>query len=124
MKVEYVIIPQIVNVRKYPVDETGLKKILKENKRLSNKEIAEKLNVTITKVEHWFRSDNYFCIPDSEIWFDLKKLLGINTDYFDKSIMTFEEKIGTFEKAERTYLITGLSPCLLTTGVESILIQK
>lgn len=123
MKVEYVLIPQYVEVRKYPVDESELKRILKQNKKNSNKEIAEKLNISLTKVEHWFRSDNYFCIPDANVWIELKTLLDIKTDAFDKSIMTFETKLGTFEKAERTYLINGLSPCLLASGVESILVR-
>lgn len=81
------------------------------------------MNVNLTTVEHWFRSDEYFCIPEPEEWFELKKLLKIDYPYLDKSITTFEEKIGTFEKAERTYLTKGLSPCILATGVESILVR-
>jgi hypothetical protein len=45
-----------------------------------------------TKVEHWFRLDDSFAIPDEDIQFKLKELLEINTSEFDKSITEFEEK--------------------------------
>ena len=45
-------------------------------------------------VEHWFRSDSYFAIPDADIWFDLKKLLGIETTEFDQCITEYEFKGG------------------------------
>lgn len=41
MKVEYVLIPQTVRVRKYKVDEEALKKLLKNHKCYSNRKIAE-----------------------------------------------------------------------------------
>ena len=89
---------------------------------LSNKDIADALNVPITKVEHWFRRDECFAIPDADIWLDLKNLLKIKTDEFDTAIMTFEEKIGVFEKSERHYLAEGLSPTLTsTTAAEKII---
>ena len=72
---EDVIFPVIV--RKYDVDVESLKKLLRAHKKYTNKEIAEKLNVTLTQVEHWFRQDEYFAIPDADIWFELKKLLNI-----------------------------------------------
>jgi len=91
-KVKYLIVPQIVTVRKYEVDVLKLQKLLKEHKNLTNKDIARKLGCSITKVEHWFRTDTYFCIPDPEFWNDLKKLLNIETTEFDASIMTFYRK--------------------------------
>lgn len=99
-----VLIPQTVRVRKYEVDIEWLKAELKQNKTLTNKEIAERLEQPITKVEHWFRNDNCFAIPDAEIRFKLKELLWIKTDRFDKSIMEFEEKQWTYEKWERKIL--------------------
>lgn len=123
MKVEYVLIPQFVKVRKYKVDEACLQKLLKNHKSLTNKQIAHELGENLTTVEHWFRSDEYFCIPEPDQWFKLKALLNIDYPYLDKSITTFEERLGTFEKAERTYLTTGLSPCLLASNVESILVR-
>jgi site-specific DNA-cytosine methylase len=41
-------------------------------------------------VEHWFRTDDCFSIPDKDIWTALKSLLKINTDEFDEAIMTNE----------------------------------
>jgi len=48
------------------------------------------LNLPKTKVEHWFRKDNCFAIPEENIWFKLKDFLEIKTDEFDKSITEFE----------------------------------
>ena len=106
------IIPQTVKVRKYDVDIDKLKQVLKEHKKYSNKEIALILDLPITTVEHWFRSDNCFSIPDPQIWLRLKSLLNIETDEFDKSIMTFEEKDGVYDKANRIYDEKGLAPTL------------
>jgi DNA (cytosine-5)-methyltransferase 1 len=62
-------------VRKYEVDTEKLKSELREHKSLSNKEIAERLDVPKTTVDHRFRIDNCFAIPDAEIRFRLKELL-------------------------------------------------
>lgn len=119
-------IPQTVRVRKYPVDCKLLCECLRDYKAASNftnKEIAEQLDRPLTEVEHWFRNDQYFSIPDENIWFALKELLGIETNCFDESIMTFEEKEGVFEKSERHYFPEGLSPTLTCmSGNEKILV--
>ena len=109
------IIPQTVKVRKYPVDIEKLKETLRNAKieqDITNSRIAFELDVPITTVEHWFRKDNCFAIPDEDVWFDLKHLLNIETDEFDKSIMTFEEKDGVYDKANRIYDEKGLAPTL------------
>lgn len=116
-------IPQTVKVRKYNVDTNKLQQVLKEHKKYSNKEIALILNLPITTVEHWFRNDNCFSIPDSQIWLRLKSLLNIETNEFDESIMTFEEKGGVYDKANRIYDENGLSPTL-TQQEEKILIKN
>ena len=108
-------IPQTVRVRKYEVDCKLLCEMLRNYKSASNfnnQEIADRLNVSRTKVEHWFRQDDCFAIPDPEIWFKLKSLLGIKTDEFDKAIMTFEEKQGVFEKSNRCYFPNGIAPTI------------
>lgn len=108
-------IKQKVRVRKYNVDTENLKLTLKKHKKqkeLSNNDIALKLDVSVAKVEHWFRTDNCFAIPDENIWFELKKLLNIDTDKFDKAITEFEEKHGVFEKANRIYDVQGIAPTL------------
>ena len=116
---EDVIFP--VMVRKYDVDIENLKKVLREHKNYSNKEIAEKLNVTLTQAEHWFRQDEYFAIPDADIWFELKNLLNITTDEFDESIITFEVKDGVYDKSNRCYHVNGIAPTLTAaSGNEKI----
>ena len=125
-------IKQTVKVRKYKVDIPLLRAILincKKAYKITNKEIAEKLNIPITQVEHYFRCDKSFAIPSPEIWEKLKKILNINMSddkeliELEKSIMTFEEKEGSFEKADRIYDEEGLSPTL-TQQQEKILIKN
>lgn len=119
--VEYKI-SQYVNVRKYPVDIEKLKYILKTHKaesKLSIKDISNALNVNKTTVEHWFRRDNCFSIPDKDIWLNLKQLLNIQTDEFDKPIMEFETKLNTYDMSNRVYGIYGISPTLTCAGDSS-----
>jgi DNA-cytosine methyltransferase len=111
-------ITQKVNVRKYEVDLKGLKNLLSNKNGFTIKEISDKLNVNKSTVEHWFRKDKHFSIPDADIWFELKKLLDIKTDDFDKSIITFEEKDNVFEKENRVYDIQGISPTLTTVKAD------
>lgn len=116
------IIPQQVRVRKYEVDIENLKSTLRDNKlksKLTNKQISEILNQPLTLVEHWFRGDNCFSIPSEDIWFDLKKLLNIQTDEFDESIMEFEIRDGVFDKANRVYDSNGIAPTLTCVGAEN-----
>lgn len=124
--IQRVDIPQTVKVRKYPVDTGRLCECLREGKaksKLNNKKIAETLNVPITNADHWFRKDIYFSIPEPEVWFRLKSLLGIETDEFDESITTFEEKEGVFEKSERHYLAEGIAPTLTSTSADEKIIE-
>ena len=107
-----------VQIRKYEVDKKRLMECLSDHKSMSMAEIAEKLDRPKTLVEHWFRKDKYFAIPDPEDWFSLKKLLGIETDEFDKSITTFETNPGVFDMANRIY-IGEIAPTL-TTGTEKL----
>ena len=121
-------IPQAVKVRKYPVDCEKLAECLREHKTLlrwSNKQIAEYLRCPITEVEHWFRNDKYFSIPNPKIWFELKDLLDIETDEFDESIMTFEERESVFEKSERHHFVDGVAPTLTSSsGNEKIIVSE
>ena len=111
-------IPQTVSVRKHKVDIENLKKTLREHKKLTNKEIAQELDKPITMVEHWFRKDNSFSIPDVDIWHQLKELLGITTDEFDLQVTEFIEQDGVFEKANRCYMTDGISPTLTSTSAD------
>lgn len=115
-------ISQYVSVRKYEVDTEKLKLVLKTHKaksKLSIKDISTKLNVTKTTVEHWFRNDNCFSIPDKDIWLELKNLLNIKTNEFDKPIMEFETKPNMYDMSNRVYGIYGISPTLTCAGDSS-----
>lgn len=117
-------IPQVVKKRKYVVDVEKLKSTLKERKiksELSNKEISKILNKPLTLVEHWFRSDSSFSIPSEDIWFELKKVLSIETNEFDESITTFEEKECVYEKSNRCYFSEGIAPTLTCGCNEKII---
>lgn len=106
---------RIVENRKFEIDKEGLLKELrlrKKEKGISNQEIADNLGIPLTQVEHYFRQDDYWAVPDPELWDDFKKLLGITTTEFDESIMTFEQSIGKYEKGDRFYDVEGLSPTL------------
>lgn len=120
-------IPQTVTVRKYEVDIENLKIVLKAAKtksKLSNKTIAKILDKPSTLIEHWFRNDGCFSIPDADKWQDLKRLLSITTNEFDESIMTFEQKQGVFEKSNRHYLEDGISPTLTCGDGEKIITEE
>lgn len=123
-QIQRVVLPLMVKVRKYPIDNTRLAELLRAHKKLTNKQISEALNVPLTKVEHWFRTDTFFAIPDAEIWYKLKELLGIETEEFDEAITTFEEREGVFEKNNRFYLDTGIAPTLTTTSSEEKIITN
>lgn len=107
---------EIVKVRKYDVDKEKLRNLLIEHKNISNKEIAKQLKQPITKVEHWFRKDISFSIPDASIWYELKELLNIQTDEFDKPITTFIEKESDYDTTNRVYDTEYIAPTLNTTS--------
>lgn len=115
-------IPQLVRVRKYEVDQKRLQSFLREQKKRvskSNKTIAEALCVPVTKVEHWFRTDSCFAIPDADLWEQLKSELDIKTTEFDEAITTFEERPGVYEKSERCYFASGIAPTLTSTSAST-----
>jgi len=115
------VVPEKVKVRKHEVDIKKLQSILRQH-RLPIKEISEKLNVKKTTVEHWFRTDNCFSIPDAEIWFALKKLLNIKTNEFDLPITEFEIRDGRYEMADRVYNPKYKSPTIVSSNVPKVLV--
>ncbi len=121
-------VPQEVRVRKYEVDIPSLQILLRESKKkskITNKQIAEQLDIPLTKVEHWFRTDIYFAIPDEDLWFDLKELLHIQDNTFDESIVTFEIREGVYEKSNRCYYEEGIAPTLTCMcGDEKIIVVE
>lgn len=105
--------------RKYDVDIPKLIECLNQHKTMSLLEIAERLNKPKTMVEHWFRKDQYFAIPDADIWMELKALLNIETTEFDESIMTFEADGSKYDMSGRIY--TGeTSPTIITDSKNSL----
>ena len=124
-KLVKICIPQTVKKRKYDVDISALQTVLRDHKKkqkLTNKNIAEILDKPITLVEHWFRTDNCFAIPDEDIWYELKDLLQISTDEFDKSITVFEYQDGVFESAERCYFAFGVAPTITSANSDNKII--
>jgi len=112
---------ETVKVRKHEVDIKSLQYVLREMKvesKKTNKQIAEQLDMPVTKIEHWFRTDSSFAIPGDDIWFNLKELLGIQTEVFDQSIMEFEYRDGVFETKQRVYSEKGKSPTITATNKE------
>lgn len=108
-----------VKVRKYDLDVNELCNLLRykrTEKHLTNKEIADALNISLTKVSHYFRNDRCFAIPDENIWYKLKDLLGIETDKFDKAITEFEIKSSNYDKTNKIYNENACSPTLNTCG--------
>jgi len=110
-----------VKVRKHEVDIPNLQQLLrvyKSSSKKTHKQIAKEINMPVTKVEHWFRTDTSFAIPGDDIWFKLKDILGIETDVFDKQIMEFEYRDGVYETKQRVYSENGKSPTLTASNKE------
>lgn len=116
-----------VKKRKFDVDTDKLKDTLffaKVKSGLTTKQIAEQIKTPITKVEHYFRRDESFSIPDADIWFDLKSLLKIGNDEFDESITTFEIVDGSYDSGNRVYNDSGISPTITTDAASLIYTHK
>lgn len=99
-----------ITKRKYEVDIKGLQNCLKAHRK-DISYIAESLELPKTLVEHWFRRDKYFTVPDADVWYKLKDLLGITTNEFDESITTLYTDGGTYDMRNRIYL-GDVSPTL------------
>lgn len=82
-------------VRKYELDKVAINKLLrdaKDEKGLTYTQIAEFLDVSRHRVIAWFdkRIDHvYYSELFSEKWYELKFLLEIDTDEYDKQILTY-----------------------------------
>ena len=84
-------------VRVYELDKQALLDYLREHKEKSNlslSKIAKKLDVTRDIVIGWFPKNVEKFYPSRTLadkWFDLKLLLNINDDKFDKEVTTYKE---------------------------------
>lgn len=106
-----------VRVRKHYIEPLELANYLREYKNKANKtikEISNFLDIPTTKVEHYFRLDKSFAIPDENLWFKLKECINIEDTKYDKAIMEFEIKNSNYDMAKRIYHIDGKHPTLTT----------
>lgn len=124
IKCEQVEIYQFVKVRKHSVDIKSLQTMLRAHKCMSNKGISIALGIPLTMVEHWFRTDKYFSIPEDKLWFKLKDLLNINNNEFDKFVTEFEYKPNVFDMSNRAYIESGLAPTLLTDASINVVVYE
>ena len=109
---------EIVKVRKHEIDVKKLQHTLRWHKQASGHTIngiSVLCKVPKTLAEHWFRTDSSFAIPDENVWFRLKDILGIKFDTFDKAITEFEYREGVFEQSARVYHVDGKAPTLTST---------
>ena len=116
-----------VKIRKHKVDEKELQTLLRNSKKdigKTNKQIANETNLPVTKVEHWFRTDNSFAIPGDDVWLKLKTILNITDNTFDKQIMEFEYRDGVYESTQRVYSDQGKSPTLTASNKEQMIETK
>jgi len=116
-----------VKIRKHKVDEKELQTLLRNSKKdigKTNKQIANETNLPVTKVEHWFRTDNSFAIPGDDVWLKLKTILNITDNTFDKAIMEFEYRDGVYESTQRVYSDQGKSPTLTASNKEQMIETK
>ena len=118
-----------VKVRKHEVDIVELQQCILSHYAkcgMSKKEIAKELNDKYSTVEHYFRKlgSDFFSIPSEEHWPQLKEILGITTNKFDKSIMEFEYRDGVFESTQRVYSDEGKSPTLTASNKEQMIETK
>lgn len=84
-------------IRVYDIDKEELLKYLRSNKEKSNlslTQIAKKLKITRDVVASWFPTSTkkmHVSQTLSDKWFELKELLDIKDDKFDKEITTYKE---------------------------------
>jgi DNA (cytosine-5)-methyltransferase 1 len=114
----YYEIPEIVRVRKHNCSKKDFQGYLKKHKKISNKKISELLNVPITEVEHWFRTDKCFAFPNENIWYELKKIMNIQSDTYDSFITEWIEVEGVHDQSNRVYDYNGISPTLTSTSAD------
>ena len=126
-KCEQVEIARPVVKRKHDCDIGELKKTLRDARKKSGytmNEIADHFGLPKTHVEHWFRRDNSFAIPNAEYWYELKEYLDIQTNGFDAFVTEFEVLDGVYEKNKRAYLEHGLAPTITSSGGEIVGVQR
>lgn len=88
---------QVKSKRKYPLDKAELQTFIKYHKKalkLSNAEIARRIGIKLHNANEWFGSNPKKFYPSDlfiEKWEQLKSLLQITDDRFDKAVTVFED---------------------------------
>jgi DNA-cytosine methyltransferase len=116
-----------VKVRKHKIDIEHLQRFLevyKKRSKKTQKQIATELDVPLTQVSHWFRTDSCFSIPPADLWLALRKVINADNDSYDKKIMEFEYRDGVYETKQRVYSDQGKAPTLTASNKEQMIETK
>lgn len=92
-----------------------INKYLREKRKSSIREIANKLQLPKTQVEHYFRTDKSRAIPSPKVWNKLKNILNLD-DRYDEQVTKFYEKEVEFESTRRVYDSKGVAKTTDTSG--------
>ena len=91
-----------------------INQFLKDNKgELTIREISEKINENLGKVEHYFRTDKSRAIPRPDVWSKLQEVLKF-PDTYNKQVSELTRFAVEFEQTRRVYS-DDLSPTLNAT---------
>jgi hypothetical protein len=88
---------QVTRKRKYPLDKAELQQFMNQHKKalkLSNAEIARRLSIKKHHANEWFSNNPKKFYPAEkfiEKWYEIKELLKITDDRFDKAVTVFED---------------------------------
>lgn len=110
-KVNYEVIKKTYQKRVNKISDEFNKYLKKSKENLTYKDIAIKLDLPLSQVEHYFRTDKSRAVPSVENYKKIKELLNLN-DKWDNLVMDFETKQSTYEQNLRLYNINGKSPTL------------
>lgn len=105
-------------VRDLP-EEKDILEYLRKWKCLSNSKLAEKMNLPLTSVSHWFSdldSTHGFSYPTKEHWIKLKELFNFDDTY---DLAMTKEYYKSAEVMGNEYKEVGLSDCGCNAGFSS-----
>ena len=71
-------------------------KTIRKSKNITQKELAEKLNISFQAVSRWENGD---ALPDTLLLLDLSKHLGVSVDL----ILNAGNQVREFEQAEKSF---------------------
>jgi len=92
-----------------------INKYLREKRKSSIREVANKLQLPKTQVEHYFRTDKSRTIPSPKVWKKLKNILNLD-DRYDEQVTKFYKKEVEFESTRRVYDSKGVAKTTDTSG--------